>query len=229
MQKNTSGKDPAFLASFWKTREGEYAQGDIVRWVTVPTVRKISLSYLSSIDKQTIVTLIKDPVHEVRLFTLITLVYLFNKNKKYHRLQEEIVHTYLDNIQYVNHRDLVDASCRDILGKWLLDKDRTLLYDFAKSNDLRKQRIAIVTTWTFLKHNQPEDTIAISKTLLNHPHDLIHKAVGWMLREMGKLIDRPLLINFLDEYAANMPSVMRSYATEHLAIDQRNKYKKTRK
>ncbi len=172
--------------------------------------------------------MVKDPVHEVRLFALITLVYLYNKYKKYHRSQEEIVHIYLENIRYVNHRDLVDTSCRDILGKWLLDKDRTLLYDFAKSNDLRKQRIAIVTTWTFLKHKQPQDTIAISKVLLNHPHDLIHKAVGWMLREMGKLVDRQLLIQFLDQYAPVMPSVMRSYATEHLAIDQRKKYKKTK-
>jgi 3-methyladenine DNA glycosylase AlkD len=101
-----------------------------------------------------------------------------------------------------------------------------LLYTFAQSEHLRKQRIAIVTTWTFLKHNQPQDTIAISKILLNHPHDLIHKAVGWMLREMGKLIDRQLLIDFLDQHANLMPSVMRSYATEHLAIHERKKYKK---
>lgn len=188
-------------------------------------MRKISLSYLHSIDKQTITTLLQDPVHDLRLFALITLVYLFNKHKKYHRLQEEIVRIYLDNIQYVNHRDLVDTSCRDILGKRLLDKDRTLLYTFAQSDNLRKQRIAIVTTRTFLKHNQPQDTIAISKILLNHPHDLIHKAVWRMLREMGKLVGRKHLVQFLDTYAAQMPSVMRSYATEHLAIHERKKYK----
>lgn len=199
-----------------------------MRGVTVPIVRKISLSYLDSIDKKTIIDLLQDPVHDLRLFALITLVYLFNKHKKYHRSQEEIVHIYLDNIHYVNHRDLVDTSCRDILGKRLLDKDRTLLYTFAQSEHLRKQRIAIVTTWTFLKYKQPQDTIAISKILLNHPHDLIHKAVGWMLREMGKLVDRQLLIQFLDKHASVMPSVMRSYATEHLAIDQRKKYKKAR-
>lgn len=193
--------------------------------MTVPIIRQLSLSYLSNIDKQTIITLLQDPVHEVRLFALITLVYLYNKHKKYHRSQKEIVDIYLDNIQYINHRDLVDTSCKDILGKRLLDKDRTLLYTFAQSKHLRKQRIAIVTTRTFLKHKQPQDTIAISKILLNHPHDLIHKAVGWMLREMGKLINRTLLIDFLDEYAKTMPSVMRSYATEHLAIHERKKYK----
>lgn len=226
LKQHASSKDPLFLQSFWKTGKGQYAQGDIVRGVTVPIVRAISLNYLDSIDKDTIIALLQDPIHDIRLFALITLVYLFKRHNKYHRSQEEIVTIYLDNIQYVNHRDLVDTSCRDILGKRLLDKDRTLLYTFAQSDHLRKQRIAIVTTRTFLKHKQAQDTIAISKILLNHPHDLIHKAVGWMLREMGKLVYRSLLIDFLDQYAKTMPSVMRSYAIEHLSIHERKKYKK---
>lgn len=225
LQSNKSHKDSTFLASFWKTRKGEYAEGDIVWWVTVPTVRRIAQEHLANIDQKTLELLLQDPIHDLRLFALISLVYLFNKHKKYHRSQETIVKIYLDNIDFVNHRDLVDTSCRDILGTRLLDKDRSLLYTFAQSGQLRKQRIAIVTTRTFLKAWQADDTIEISKILLNHPHDLIHKAVWRMLREMGKLVDRELLIDFLDQHAKHMPSTMRSYATEHLAIQQRKKYK----
>lgn len=220
----SSKRDQTFLDSFWRTGVWQYAHWDIIRWVPVPVIRSLSKSYLTLLKSEDIISLLYDQVHEVRLFALISLVYLY-KFKKYWRDQTLIYQLYMDHIDQVNHRDLVDTSCRDIVWWYLLDHDRDVLYKLAGSNMLRRQRIAIVSTWMFLKHGQVDDTIRLSEILLNHPHDLIHKAVWRMLREMGKHIDQKVLIHFLNQHSHQMPRTMLRYAIEHLDPDQRAYYR----
>lgn len=220
-----SSKEKAFfLPKFFKTGKGEYAEGDKFIGVTVPNQRLVAKKHFSKISLNEIEELLHSPIHEYRLTSLIMLVYKFEKlisdvDKK------EIFDLYVNNTDYVNNWDLVDLSAPKIVGAYLCDKDRTLLYDFAKSNHLWKQRIAIISTYYFIKKNQFEDTLRISEILLNHKHDLIHKAVGWMLREVGK-IKLDVEINFLNKYYKKMPRTMLRYAIEKFNEDLRQKYLK---
>ena len=139
-------------------------------------------------------------------------------------LQKQCIDFYLAHTAYINNWDLVDLSCYPLLGEWLLDKDRSLLYELARSGkSLWEQRIGIVSTMTFIRHGQPEDTFAIADILLHHPHDLIHKAVGWLLRDAGKR-DKAALEAYLQPRCKNMPRTMLRYAIEKFPEAERQRY-----
>ncbi|MBD3172360.1 DNA alkylation repair protein [Candidatus Bathyarchaeota archaeon] len=208
------------LQSFFKTGVGEYGEGDVFLGVRVPQQRKIAKKH-RNIPLEDAVGLLHSKIHEHRLTSLFILTDQFNKaeNKK----KEEIVRIYLENTQYINNWDLVDSSAHKILGVWLLDKPRDILYYLAKSDCLWERRISIISTFAFIRHDEYSDAVALARMLLNDDHDLIHKASGWVLREVGKK-DVEILTGFLDEYRLEMPRTMLRYAIEKLPDDQRKYY-----
>ncbi len=207
---------------FFKTGKGQYGEGDKFIGLTVPDSRKIAKKYYSlSFDE--IKNLLYSEVHEERLIALLLLVHLYETNEN---LREKIYKFYLNHTKQVNNWDLVDLSAPNIIGMWLLDKDRQVLYKFAKSKNLWQKRIAIVSTFTFIRYKQEfKDTLKISEILMKDSHDLIHKAVGWMLREVGKKNEH-VLCKFLDKYYKIMPRTMLRYSIERLSNKQRKFYMK---
>ncbi|GHS95651.1 DNA alkylation repair protein [Synergistales bacterium] len=211
-----------FLRSFFKTGKGQYAEGDVMLGIVVPLTRDV-VKKCPELPFSEIQLLLDSEYHEVRLAGLLLLVKQFKKAKGEEE-KKKIFDFYLRNARKANNWDLVDVTCRDVIGLYLLDKtDRSALYRLVESDNLWEQRIAIVSTWTFIKNYQFDDTLAISIKLLNHKHDLIHKAVGWMLREVGKK-DREVLVNFLNTYHAQLPRTSLRYAIEHFAPEERAYY-----
>jgi 3-methyladenine DNA glycosylase AlkD len=210
-----------FLQRFFKTGKGQYAEGDVFLGITVPLIRDI-VKQSPALPLSEIQPLIHSEYHEARLAGLLFLVKQFKKAPESER--KKIFDFYLKNARHANNWDLVDVTCRDVIGLYLLDKpDRTALYRLAKSSNLWEQRIAIVSTWTFIKYHQFADTLALSEKLLHHPHDLMHKAVGWMLREVGKK-DRDTLRGFLETHHKVMPRTMLRYAIEHFTPEERTHF-----
>lgn len=210
---------------YFKTGKGEYGEGDVFLGITNPDLRKAIKPYCKSLSLEETGVLLKSPEHEFRLAALFILVEKFNKNKEN---REEIINIYINSTDYVNNWDLVDSSAHYLLGPWLEDKDRSLLYEFAKSNHLWKQRISIMATFDYIKKNRDfKDTLKISEILLNHEHDLIHKAVGWMLREVGN-ISLKTEEDFLKEHYKTMPRTMLRYAIEKFPKEKREDYLKGR-
>ena len=214
----------AFFPKFFKTGKGQYGEGDIFIGITVPNIRSVVKKYSNSIDIKTLQELIKDPIHEVRLCALLLLVHLFTKTKD-QNLKKEIYQFYLANTQFINNWDLVDSSAGQIVGSYLFDKERDILYTLAKSTSLWEQRISIIATMYFIKKGQFEDTFQIAEILLHHKHDLIHKAVGWMLREVGNK-NTEVLEDFLNQHYATMPRTMLRYAIEKFPEPVRQAYLK---
>ena len=187
----------AGLSRFFKTGPGQYGEGDKFLGIKVPVTREVVKECWRKVGFDELEVCISSEYHEVRLAALLTLVEIFKHAKKNPALQQQCIDFYLSHTAYINNWDLVDLSCYPLLGEWLLDKDRTLLYDLARDGKtLWEQRIGIVSTMTFIRHGQLQDTFDIADILLHHPHDLIHKAVGWLLREAGKR-DKPALEAFL--------------------------------
>lgn len=211
----------AHLSRFFKTGKGEYGEGDLFIGVTVPEQRGIAKKYRSA-GFPVLRELIASPYHEVRLTALLILVSQFEKNKN-EGFRKSCVDFYLSQTRYINNWDLVDLSCYKLLGVWLTDKDRSLLYTLSESVNLWDQRISIVTCMHFVRKGDFKDCLALSERLLNHPHDLIHKAVGWLLRETGKK-DRQVLTDFLQTRYRQMPRTMLRYAIEHYPEEERKKY-----
>ncbi len=208
-------------AAFFKTGVGDYAEGDKFIGVTVPNVRKIAKQFmLLSYDDLQI--LLRSKINEERLLALIILT---EQYKNADDLTKEIIYQlYMRNIEYVNNWNLVDASAHLIIGSYLWDKDRSLLMQLAMSQVLWERRIAIVSTWYFIRKNDVAWTFKIALLLQNDTHDLIHKAVGWMLREAGKR-DQASLVKFLDQHAALMPRTMLRYAIEKFSLQEQKKYR----
>jgi 3-methyladenine DNA glycosylase AlkD len=204
---------------FFKTKEGEYGFGDKFIGITVPEMRMVSKQFIN-LDLKEIESLLQSEIHEDRLTALFILVLKFKKEKL---LREEIYNLYLKNTKFINNWDLVDSSADKIVGAFLLEKPRQVLYQLAKSSLVWDRRIAIVSTYQFIRANQFEDTLKISELLLNDPHDLIHKAVGWMLREVGKKSKKDLE-NFLNKHYQQMPRTMLRYSIEHFQAEIRQKY-----
>ena len=224
LQELLSVADPKkaqFLQGFFKTGKGEYAEGDIMLGIKVPLTRNI-VKTNQALPLPEIQILLDSEYHEARLAGLLFLVQQFKKAKK-EKERKEIFDFYLKNARKANNWDLVDVTCRDVIGTFLLDKDREILYQLAESDNLWEQRMAIVSTWTFIKNREYSDTLAIAEKLLNHSHDLIHKAVGWMLREIGKK-DRETLVDFLDKHHKTMPRTALRYAIEHFSPEERGGY-----
>lgn len=208
---------------FFKTAKGQYGYGDKFIGCTVPETRSVAKQYpdlsLSEVKK-----LLDDEKHECRLCALLILTDQFKKVNEFDRY--ELLTFYLANTNRVNNWDLVDASSYKIVGEWLKDKeDRSLLYLLANSLLLWDQRIAIVSTMTFIRNNDFDDTLKLSEKFFIHKHDLIHKACGWMLREVGKR-DEDVLRFFLDEHATKMPRTMLRYSIERFPEDLRKHYLK---
>jgi 3-methyladenine DNA glycosylase AlkD len=218
----------AGLARFFKTGPGQYGEGDRFLGIKVPVTRAVVKECWKQLDFPALEECIASEYHEVRLAALLALVEVFKHAKKSPvrpgMTQQACVDFYLAHTERINNWDLVDLSCYPLLGEWLLDKDRTLLYDLARSGKtLWEQRIGMVSTMTFVRHAQLEDTFAIADILLHHPHDLIHKAVGWLLREAGKK-DKAALVAYLQPRYQGMPRTMLRYAIEKFPEAERQLY-----
>lgn len=219
--KNISSKDRAESAKwFFKTAPGEYGYGDIFIGVTVPNQRKVAKEF-KNLPMVEILKLLKSRIHEHRLTALFILVAQFARADE--KTRGKIVQSYLRHTAYVNNWDLVDSSAHKILGEYLVDKDRAVLYKLARSKKLWERRIAIVATAAFIGRNDFSDTLKISEMLLEDRHDLIHKATGWMLREVGKR-SLGILENFLDIHKGHMPRTMLRYAIERFPQEIRQGY-----
>lgn len=207
-------------AWFFKTGPGEYGEGDVFFGVTVPEQRLVSKKY-SDLPLSEIQKLLDDNVHECRLTALMILVSQYEKGDK--KVKEKIVKFYLKNSKKVNNWDLVDSSAPYILGDYLRDKERSILYKFAESKNLWQRRISIVSTLFLIKFGEYEDTFKLCKILFKDKEDLIHKACGWALREVGKKSEKTLL-NFLDINVTVMPRTTLRYSIERLSESKRKYY-----
>jgi 3-methyladenine DNA glycosylase AlkD len=223
-------KRAAGAARYFQTGPGQYAEGDQFLGVTVPETRAV-VKRFPALPVGEIDLLLTDPVHEHRLAGLLILVAQFarasaprTRNEPERRALAEF---YLAQVRAgrVNNWDLVDTSAPGILGEYLFDRPRGLLYELAASDILWQRRVAVIATQAFISRGDASTTLDLAARLLDDPEPLMHKAVGWMLREVGARVDRALLIRFLDEHAGRMPRTMLSYATEHLAPDLRTHYR----
>jgi len=202
----------AELSRFYKTGKGQYGEGDCFLGISVPLQRKVAQKYYKLLTLEEYAILLKDPFHEVRLTTLMMMVARYEKTKEAH-VKEEVFSLYLHNLEYINNWDLVDLSAYKIVGAFLWQKNHSILIEMAKSGHLWTQRVSIIATFYFIKRGEFETAFRISDLLLDHKHDLIHKAVGWMLREIGN-IDRQAEIEFLNDRYNSMPRTMLRYAIE---------------
>lgn len=212
-----------FLPYFFKTGKGQYGEGDKFMGVVVPDTRKVAKKY-KDISFDELTRLLYSDYHECRLCALLILVEVFKKEKEEGK-RKAIVDFYLSLSHRINNWDLVDLTARDILGEYLIDKKRDILYTLADSALLWDQRIAVIATFAFIRRNDHKDILALSEKLLHHRHDLMHKAIGWMLRESGKR-DKEVLIGFLDCYHKEMPRTMLRYSIEKLTPEERAFYMK---
>jgi 3-methyladenine DNA glycosylase AlkD len=207
-------------ARFFKTGPGQYGEGDTFIGVRVPALRKLARE-CRALPLAEIEALLHSPIHEERLLALLVLVLGVGKCNDAHR--KVVYDFYLGNTQHVNNWDLVDSSAPAIVGGYLLDKPRKPLVVLAKSASLWERRIAIVATQHFIRLDQFHDTLTISRLLLSDKEDLIHKAAGWMLREVGDR-NEAALETFLTEHGPDMPRTMLRYAIEHFPPEQRRAY-----
>jgi 3-methyladenine DNA glycosylase AlkD len=215
------------LSRFFKTGKGQYGEGDKFLGIKVPTTRDVVKQCWQETSFEDLETCICSEYHEIRLAALLTLVQIFKHAKKDKTLQQQCIDFYLTHTEFINNWDLVDLSCYELLGTWLLDKDRTLLYDLARDGKtIWEQRIGMVSTMQFLRHGDLDDTYAIADIFLAKPkplHDLLQKAVGWLLREAGKR-DEQQLKCWLSTRYTTMPRTMLRYAIEKFTVEERQKY-----
>ena len=223
-------QDPAQvegLSRFFKTGKGQYGEGDMFLGIKVPVTREVVKQCWKETSFEDLERCVASEYHEMRLAALLTLVQIFKHAKKDKALQQQCVDFYLSHTQYINNWDLVDLTCYELLGVWLLDKDRTLLYGLVSdSKTIWEQRIGMVSTMQFLRHGQLDDTYAIADIFLAKPqplHDLLQKAVGWLLREAGKRNDQRLK-DWLSTRYTTMPRTMLRYAIEKFPENERQKF-----
>ena len=232
----------AGLARFFKTGPGQYGEGDKFLGIKVPVTRAVVKECWKEVDWADLEECISSEYHELRLAALLTLVEIYKHAGRRcpvkpgmtsgnnviagltGNLRQDCIDFYLAHTTYINNWDLVDLSCYPLLGEWLLDKDRTLLYELARNGKtIWEQRIGMVSTMTFIRHGELQDTFNIADILLHHPHDLIHKAVGWLLREAGKR-DKNALEEYLQPRYKTMPRTMLRYAIEKFPEEERQQY-----
>ena len=221
INKNADPTQVDGLMRFFKTAPGQYGYGDKFLGIKVPVTRGVVKECWSKVSFENLEECIVNEYHEVRLAALLTLIEIFSHAKKNPELQKQCVDFYLSHTDRINNWDLVDLSCYPLLGTWLLDKDRAPLYDLARNGEtMWEQRIGMVSTMQFIRHGQTADTYAIAEILINHKHDLIHKAVGWLLREAGKRNVAELKA-WLEPRYKTMPRTMLRYAIEKLPESDR--------
>ena len=212
------------LMRFFKTGPGQYGYGDKFLGIKVPVTRGVVKECWQKVNFDDLEECVTSQYHEVRLAALLTLIEIFSHAKKNPELQKRCVDFYLSHTDRINNWDLVDLSCHPLLGTWLLDKDRTLLYDLARGGQtIWEQRIGMVSTMQFIRHGQTADTYAIAEILIGHNHDLIQKAVGWLLREAGKR-NTAQLKEWLETRCSTMPRTMLRYAIEKLPEQERQHF-----
>ena len=205
---------------FFKTAPGEYGFGDRFLGIRIPVIRQQVKRYQAA-SLTTASRLLKSDYHEIRLFALLLLVMQFSKADE--KRQDKIYDIYLTNTRYINNWDLVDSSADKIVGPYLEDKDRAILQSLARSESLWERRIAIIATFHFIRINQFDDTLNIAEQLLYDQEDLIHKAVGWMLREIGKR-EKSVEASFLKKHYKTMPRTMLRYAIEKFSREERDNF-----
>ena len=220
LQKMGDKEDARFLQGFFKTGVGQYGEGDIFLGIRVPALRKVAKEY-KVLPLDEVLLLLQSPYHEVRLFALILFVNAYDKGNE--TFQKKIYDLYMANTRYINNWDLVDISAPNIVGAFLMERSRKPLYQLAKSKILWERRIAVLATFHFIKNNQFADALKIAVILLQDKEDLIHKAAGWMLREVGKR-DIACVESFLQKHCRIMPRTMLRYAIERFAPSKRRKY-----
>ncbi|NMB02565.1 MAG: DNA alkylation repair protein [Firmicutes bacterium] len=212
LDKHRDPEKAAFFPRFFQAGPGGYAEGDQFIGVTVPVQRRIAKQFYREISLEELQVLLGDPIHECRLTALLMLVNKYQRTKT-ETERKVLVEFYLANTVFINNWDLVDTSADKILGAYLFEKERDLLFELAQSGDLWQQRIAIIATFYFIRQGDFQDTLHLAKLLLHHEHHLIHKAVGWMLREVGNR-DFQVEYDFLKEHYQEMPRTMLRYAIE---------------
>jgi 3-methyladenine DNA glycosylase AlkD len=221
--KQLANKEKAeVLQRYFKTGPGEYGEGDVFIGVKVPDLRKVAKDF-RDIATENVIVLLESAIHEERLLALLMLVRKYAKGNE--TAKKRIYRLYLKKTKFINSWDLVDGSAHHIVGDYLMNKNKAPLYRLAKSENLWERRIAILATFHFIKHGKYEETLKIAKILLTDEEDLIHKAVGWMLREIGKrdMISEEM---FLKQHYKKMPRTMLRYAIEKFPEPKRQKYLK---
>ncbi len=216
--------DPAKACSyarFFQTHKGGYGEGDRFYGITVPAQKAVAKKYYKETGIEDLAVLLKDPYHEVRLTALMIAVEKFKKADE--KEKKALFGLYLKNTRFINNWDLVDCSAPKIVGAWLFDKDRAVLYKLALSKDLWERRIAVIASFYFIRMGEPQDALKICEILLGDEHDLIHKACGWMLREIGGR-DMKAERDFLDKHKKVMPRTMLRYAIEKFPEELRLSY-----
>lgn len=206
---------------FFKTNKGEYGEGDFFLGLTVPECRLIAKNYFKKIKLIESEKLLENKFHEIRLIGLLILVKKYEEGDL--KTKKEICDFYLKNTEKINNWDLVDLTAHKILGDWIKDKNKNILYELAKSNNLWERRISVVANFVFIKNKDFKDAIKISEFHLKDNHDLMHKAVGWLLREIGKK-DISELRKFLSKYHKIMPRTMLRYSIEKMSQEERKKW-----
>lgn len=207
---------------FFKTQKGEYGYGDTFLGLTVPAVRQLVKKHWQNLSNEQVLKLLKDQYHEIRLFALLVWVQQFDAGTA--KVRSAIFQEYIHNTKYINNWDLVDLSADRIVGEYLFGSDDSLLDDWAISSSIWERRMAILATFANIKHGDAERTFSIAVRLLSDKHDLIHKAVGWMLREAGKRVSLQKEEEFLQKHYATMPRTMLRYAIERFDEQKRLRY-----
>ena len=228
MEAAATPENARALARYFKVAPGSYGEGDIFLGLKLGDLRQLAKPYVASpFEPDQWLPMLRSPIHEHRLITLVVMSERAKKSAQKSTRESElqvIYDTYLDNTRYVNNWDLVDVSCGPIVGGYLQDRDRAPLYKLVRSDWLWDRRIAMVSSQHFLKRRETSDLYRLAEILLPDRHDLIHKAVGWSLREAGKRVDRAELRRFLDQHAPIMPRTALRYAIEHFEPAERQRY-----
>lgn len=224
LQRHANKEKARILSGFFKTGKGEYGEGDKFIGVTVPLIREVARRHRSSASPKCITALLSSPIHEHRMCALLILTEQFKAARKDDSTRKRIVEYYLDHTAAINNWDLVDLSAPKIIGEWMLTHPMPQTLDsMSQSSNMWVQRIAIVSTMTLIRHNMFADTLRLADRYLTHPHQLMHKATGWMLREIGKK-DMDVLTDYLRHNAHLMPRTALRYAIERMPEDQRKSW-----
>jgi len=220
LRRESSVQDAKFLQRFFKTAPGEYGAGDCFIGIRVPVLRKLARGFCS-LGLREVTALLHSPIHEERLLALLILADAFQRADETGRAA--VYELYLNNLDHINNWDLVDTSAPHIIGRHLAQRPRDVLFGLARSNNLWHRRVAVLSTFYFIRQDDFADTLRLAEQLRDDKHDLIHKAVGWMLREIGKR-DAAVLKAFLRQHAALMPRTMLRYAIERFPERERQRH-----
>lgn len=222
LQAQADEKKAKHLSQFFKTGKGQYAEGDIFLGINVPIIKSIVKKYYKDMSSEDIAFMLHSPWHDYRFAALQSMVLQYEKVDE--DRQKELVELYLNNLEGINNWDLVDCSAHKIIGTWAYKtQDISQIIKLSDSHNLWQERIAVVASWHFIKQGQYDLTLNLAKKFISHKHDLIHKAVGWMLREVSKQ-DKKVACDFLDIYAAKLPRTSLRYAIERFSKEEREKY-----